>query len=48
MRKTPQNHDFDRFLFIQIKISRELKGIRTIVDHYHDPSVIVFRSRASD
>ena len=46
MIKTPQNHDFDRFLCIQIKISRELKGIRTIGDQFHDPWVTCFRSRA--
>ena len=46
MIKTPQNHDFDRFLCIQVKISRELKGIRTIGDQFHDPWVTCFRSRA--
>ena len=35
------------YWWIQTKISRQLKGMRTFVDQFHDPCVTPFRSRSS-
>ena len=36
-----------KFWWIQIRISQQLQGIRIIVDQFHDPWVILYRSGSS-
>ena len=38
---------FIKFWWIQIRISQQLQWIRTIVDQFHDPCVILYRSGSS-